>query len=261
MKIAYIGIDLFFPALVALYEKGCEIAEIFTCQTDNVTEFNIDVVSFAKKHKIPYKTSRITVEDIARLRGKGCQAAVCGGYYYRIPVAEDFPIVNIHPSLLPMGRGPWPMPVSILRGDKKSGVTLHKIAEGFDTGDILIQREFTLSPDENLESFMEKASCIAAELMETLLENFDELWNGAKPQGEGEYLDEPSEECRTVSADMTVREADLILRAFYGYECFYGEGEKRIAFIHGRAEQGKAEGLPEIRNGYIRFEKIVGYKK
>lgn len=39
--------------------------------------------------------------------------------------------VNLHPALLPEGRGPWPMPTAILRG-KSSGVTLHKLAEESD---------------------------------------------------------------------------------------------------------------------------------
>ena len=124
MKIAYIGIDLFYPAIEALESLGCEILEIFTCETDNVTEFNVKITDFADKRNIPCKTSRITRDDIARLLKNGCEMAVCGGYYFKIPADTDLPIVNIHPSLLPVGRGSWPMALSILQGDKKSGVTM-----------------------------------------------------------------------------------------------------------------------------------------
>ena len=54
MKIAYIGIDLFYPVLIALEKNGCEIEKIFTCKTDNITEFNIQIVDYAKKNNIPY---------------------------------------------------------------------------------------------------------------------------------------------------------------------------------------------------------------
>ena len=142
LKIAYIGIDLFFYALQSLVNLGCEVVEIFTCKTDNKTEFNVQICEFAKTNRIPCKMERITKEDILRLKDKGVEFAVCGGYYFRIPWDSELPIVNIHPSLLPVGRGSWPMPQTILKGLKKSGVTVHKIAEGFDEGDILLQREF-----------------------------------------------------------------------------------------------------------------------
>ena len=43
MKAAYVGIDLLYPALPALADTGCEILRVFTCETDNVTEFNTQV--------------------------------------------------------------------------------------------------------------------------------------------------------------------------------------------------------------------------
>ncbi len=55
MKVAYIGLDLFYPALETLKKLGCEIVEIFTCETDNVTEFNQQICNFAKKNNINRK--------------------------------------------------------------------------------------------------------------------------------------------------------------------------------------------------------------
>ena len=51
MKIAYIGIDLFFPALKELEKQGCEILKIFNCKTDNITEFNTKIVGYAVKRE------------------------------------------------------------------------------------------------------------------------------------------------------------------------------------------------------------------
>lgn len=42
-EIAYVGIDALYPALPALAEAGCEIGWVFSCETDNVTEFNLQV--------------------------------------------------------------------------------------------------------------------------------------------------------------------------------------------------------------------------
>lgn len=253
MKLAYIGIDLFFDALVALDKLSCEIAEIFTCKTDNKTEFNIKIRDFAEQRGIPCSLQRITAEDIARLKRSGCDFGVCAGYYYKIPADTGFPIVNIHPSLLPLGRGPWPMPLSILRGDKKSGVTIHKIAKGFDTGDILLQREFDIAENETLVSFMEKACALIPPMLGELTENFGELWNNARPQqGEG-YDQMPSREQMTVNSRMTAADADKILRAFLGYECFY---EDKFEIIGGRAFKGEPpkDSLP-LSDGYVKYEK------
>lgn len=254
MKIAYIGIDLFYPALEELCRLGCEIAEIFTCETDNETEFNEKIIEFAECEGIPYSLKRITREDIGRLVREGCDFAICAGYYYHIPSDSGFPIVNIHPSLLPKGRGSWPMPWAILDGLSESGVTIHKIAEGFDTGDILLQQRFRLSENETLVGFMEKACACLPEMLLELTENFDELYRNAKPQGEGEYLEAPSEEDFTVTPHMTADKTDLILRAFLGYECIYDTGNAKYRMIGGKVTSQKSE-FP-VCGGFIHADRV-----
>ncbi len=255
MKIAYIGIDLFYPALEKLQELGCEIPEIFTCEVDNVCEFNLKICEFAEVNNVPISKKPISREDIQRLTEKGCSFVICGGYYFRIPYDTKLPIVNIHPSLLPLGRGSWPMAQSILWQHKKSGVTIHKIAEGFDVGDILLQSEFLLEDNETHQTFMEKANSVLVEMLPRLVKNFDGLYKSARPQGEGEYWKAPAEDDYTVTPDMSVATADLILRAFYGYECIYkGKGEKRT-IIGGRAvlsEDLSDKEFP-LTDGYITF--------
>lgn len=261
MRIAYIGIDLFYPALERLEGLGCEIIELFTCKTDNVTEFNVKVTEFAKKRNIPCNYSPISRTDIERLLKNGCDAAICGGYYFKIPSDTLLPIVNIHPSLLPIGRGPWPMAQAILWQHKKSGVTIHKIAEGFDTGDILLQREFELSADETHCTFMEKANRVLCEMIKTLIADFDSLYKCAAPQVGGEYWQLPEESDYTVTPDMTAEEADLIFRAFYGYECIYENKDGKTVLLGARAV--KCDNLEDsafpLIDGYVKYQKI--YKK
>lgn len=260
MKIAYIGIDLFFTALENLEKFGCEIGEIFTCETDNITEFNIEICNYAKKHNIPCKMTRITTEDIRRLKNEQYDFAICAGYYFKIPADTGFPIINIHPSLLPVGRGSWPMPQTILKGMKKSGVTIHKIAEGFDTGDILLQREFNLTEDETLVSFMGKVYALIPQMLSELVQNFDKLYAKAIPQSEADYWVAPTDEDMTVTQDMTADTADLILRAFLGYECIYQGNGKNCKIIGGRAHTGTAaekDNTLPIKDGYIIYTKSI----
>lgn len=253
MRIAYVGIDLLYSGLEALWDNNCEILKIFTCQTNNITEFNVKIVEFALSNKIPYTMERITINDILWLKKMGCELIVCAGYYYKIPVDESIPMINIHPTLLPLGRGSWPMPLIILRRDRKSGVTFHKISEGFDEGDIVLQKEFDISPNENHETYMKKSGELIYEMIRELLKNFELLYSNAKPQGPGEYLKEPEKEIYTLNENMSFEEADLILRAFYGYECYYEKEGKIYELIKGKVVRGKKEGENlTVKGGYIK---------
>lgn len=149
MKIAYFGYDALCDCLFALERAGCEIAEIFTCPTDNRFEFNHKIMEYARRKQIPCCAAPVRSEDLLRLSRIGCRAAFCAGYFYKIPVSEgSLPIVNVHPSLLPEGRGAWPVPVQILRQMDHGGVTLHKVAASWDRGDILLQKSFSIAPEE-----------------------------------------------------------------------------------------------------------------
>lgn len=254
MKVAYAGIDLFAPALETLIAQGCEILQVFTCKTDNITEFNTKITALAAENGIPCTQERICREDLERLRLQGCELFLCAGYYYLIPIVDALPMMNVHPALLPEGRGAWPMPVTILRGLKKSGVTLHKMSVSFDTGEILLQREFAVSPKENLQSFSQKQCSFLPELVRELISDLSGVLSRAVPQGEGSYWECPTEKDWTVTSEMTAVQADLILRAFYGYECIYLHDNEKYELIRGCVTDEKTP-LP-IRGGYLRAERI-----
>ncbi len=56
-------------------------------------------------------------------------------------------LFNIHFSLLPKYKGMYPSVLPILNGDPETGVTLHMIRQGIDTGEIIVQRSFPIEPD------------------------------------------------------------------------------------------------------------------
>lgn len=257
MKIVYIGIDLMFPALQALYDL-CEIREIVTCETDNVTEFNTKVCEFAREHQIPFKTGKIQTSDLKAWKDAGADMAVCGGYYHKIPVSETFPIVNIHPSLLPMGRGAWPMPVTILKGLDRSGITIHKMTEELDGGDILLQREIPVYKEDNLETLTKRLHSLLPGMMEQLVREYSYLCEHAGKQGSGEYWPLQEEKDYPITPDMTWQEAERILRAFYGYECIYDTGKEKFGMIGGVAYYGESyeETTFVLADGYIYGQKV-----
>ncbi|MDO4338834.1 MAG: formyltransferase family protein [Eubacteriales bacterium] len=255
-KIAYIGIDLLYPALPVL-ASFCEIAEVVSCRTDNETEFNREVCAFAERNHIPLKIGKVCPEDLERWYREGCRFAVCGGYYYKIPVSDKLPVINIHPALLPIGRGAWPMPVTILKGLDKSGVTLHKMTDRLDEGDILLQREIPVYPRDNHRTLLERQRQLLPEMMKRLVSDFDALYRDAVPQEDGEYWETVEEQDFPIMPRMKPEEADLILRAFYGYECIYDTGAEKYGVLEGQAHKGEGstDNLP-LNGGFISAKRI-----
>ncbi|MCS6895066.1 MAG: methionyl-tRNA formyltransferase [Bacteroidia bacterium] len=76
-----------------------------------------------------------------------------------------FGALNIHPSLLPAYRGPAPIPWSIMAGEKVTGITIFRIREGVDTGEIVLQRSFPLPEEWDAGELTRFLSQIGADLL------------------------------------------------------------------------------------------------
>lgn len=68
----------------------------------------------------------------------------------------EYGCINIHGSLLPKYRGAAPMQRAIMEGEKVSGVTSMYMAEGLDTGDMLLTEEVEITEEDNFESVHDK---------------------------------------------------------------------------------------------------------
>lgn len=220
MRIAYLGYDILSPCLRALEESGCSVMKVFSFPTDDEFEFSREVEAFARERGLPFTRERITLREIRRLKAQGCEAIFSAGYPYRVPIDHSLPIVNVHPSLLPVGRGGWPMPVTILRGLKESGVTLHKMEDDFDTGDILLQESFPVGPEDTLETMTGQIRVIGARLCRNMAADFSALWAAGRAQGAGEYWPCPRKPDYTIRETTPPQETARILRAFFGYDCY-----------------------------------------
>jgi methionyl-tRNA formyltransferase len=211
MKIAYFGYDFFFACMEELVSQGHEIYKVFTFPCDNKYNFNARVIALAEKVGAEMKTDRPTKGDIERLAQEGCELIVSAGYQYKIPVlSESMPYaINIHPTLLPEGRGPWPLPWIVLKGLKESGVTVHKLSERMDEGDILLQKKFDVTDRDDLETISCKSQMAAVDLIRKLMADFENHWKNARPQSGGSYWPMPTLEEQTIDWNKGV---DNILR-------------------------------------------------
>ncbi len=77
--------------------------------------------------------------------------------------------LNIHGSLLPKYRGRTPHVWAIINGETKTGITVHRINEGVDTGDILLQKEIVIKHKDTGNDILRKYNKIYPELVERSL--------------------------------------------------------------------------------------------
>lgn len=80
----------------------------------------------------------------------------------------DYPIhgcMNVHGSLLPALRGAAPMQRAIMEGHPVTGITTMYMADGIDTGDMLLKAELAIEPDDNFETVHDKLATLGAETM------------------------------------------------------------------------------------------------
>jgi methionyl-tRNA formyltransferase len=216
MKIAYFGYDFFYSCLEHILDAGHEVLGLYTFETDNKYNFNEKVTSLAKSRGVPIKNSKVSVGDLTLLERQECELLVVAAYPYRIPIGSTvLRGVNVHPSLLPEGRGPWPLPHVILMGLQEGGVSIHKLASKFDSGAVLAQRRFSVdTANENIETLSCKLQLAAAPLLAGVLAQLDSYWLNAVTQGEGSYWPFPSDEDMMLDWNKGVMDIHRVVRAY-----------------------------------------------
>ena len=220
MRFAFAGIDFLGDVFLTLIEGGWQPVKLFTRPCDKVYDFHETVVGRARSLNIPVQLSRIRPPDLAALASLRCDALVVAGYPWLVTGWESHLRygLNIHPSPLPLGRGPYPLFQAILSGAREWGVTAHKLEPAFDTGAIVAQERFPVAPDETHDSLLAKCQIGAKRVAVTLATELPRLWQAAAPQGNGSYWPRIGEVQRTLDWTRSVAEVLRTIRAFGSIE-------------------------------------------
>jgi methionyl-tRNA formyltransferase len=104
---------------------------------------------------------------LERVRAAKPEAVVvCAfGQLIREPLLSEFPILNVHPSLLPRWRGAAPIERAIMAGDERTGVCIMRLTEGLDSGPVALREEVTIAPGEDFESLSARLADLGGELL------------------------------------------------------------------------------------------------
>jgi methionyl-tRNA formyltransferase len=180
MRIVFIGTgEIGVPTLRALLESDHEIAGVVTQpdkpvgRTQKIQSPPIKAALAEMKMSIlqpPRIKDRQSIEEIRALQPDVIVVMAYGQILP--PEVLEIPKVaclNLHASLLPRWRGAAPIQAAIAAGDGETGITVMYMNEGLDTGDILLQREIDILPDETGGSLHDRLGEVApAALLESL---------------------------------------------------------------------------------------------
>ncbi len=138
-------------------------------------------------------------ELIQKIQELDVDAAVVCSFNYKIPKvllnATKDGFINVHPSMLPKYRGGNPYSRVIMNGETETGVTIHFMDEGFDTGDIIAQKAYHIHSKATMGTLFNELNVIGIELLLQVLQAYEtqELPRISQPKGDfisGKGLDD-----------------------------------------------------------------------
>lgn len=243
MKLVFCGTPQFaVPTLEALIEKH-DIALVVT-QPDRPQGRGLElapspVKQTAENHRLPieqpYKIKN-NVEFRTRLESIAADAIIVVGYGRIVPpwmlALPKYGNINLHGSLLPKYRGAAPIQWAIASGERVSGVTTMLLNEGLDTGDILLQRELAIEPDDTAITYGRRLAEIGADLMTETLSGLEKGAVTPRPQDHGQASLAPILKKEDGTADFTLP-AEAIYNRLRGFQpwpgCFTNFRGKKLA--------------------------------
>ena len=185
MRIVFFGTpDFAVPALEALIRADYEIVMVVTQPDRKKGRGDKLAMSPVKEcaiaHALPvFQPEKVREKEaLQRIRETEPDIGVVAAFGQIFPTEllemPRFGCVNIHASLLPRHRGASPIQQAILDGDSETGVTLQQMADGVDTGDILLQKKIPIGAEDTGGSMFDRLAALGAELITEALPMIEE---------------------------------------------------------------------------------------
>ncbi len=186
MRIIVNGQQAFGKAVLeALLDRGDEVVAVF-CAPDKEGRPADPIKEAALARGLPlYQPASYKDEEtLAQLRALEPDLMVMAYVTIFVPqAARDIPThgsICFHPSLLPLHRGPSSINWPIIWGSTRTGLTIFYPDDGLDEGDILLQKEVDIGPDETLGTvYFQKIFQLGVDAM---LESVDLIRDGKAPR-------------------------------------------------------------------------------
>ena len=226
-KVIFLGTpDFSIPTLDKLYrDSDIDLMFVLTKQdkkSDRGMKVNFSPVkNYCIEHNIKYyqpnklKTDREIISLIKDSEPDFLVVVAYGEILSKEILDIPRACINGHASLLPKYRGSSPIQGCILNGDRVTGVTTMLMAEGLDSGDILLKSELTLSGNEDCEFLFNKLSTMTADLVIDTLENFEDIKKIPQNESDASYVKLVKKEDGFV--DLKNEKIDILCRKVRAY--------------------------------------------
>ncbi|HEY4964724.1 MAG TPA: methionyl-tRNA formyltransferase [Candidatus Saccharimonadales bacterium] len=173
------GVSTKTPIFSGLIDAGYDIAALVISQDGFGTDKKLrepEIIGLAKQHGIKIISPVKLGDAIDEIKSLKAEAAVLVAFGKIVPqeVLDIFPIgiINVHPSLLPLHRGPTPIESVMRSGETKSGVSIMKLSRGMDSGPIYAQKQIKLEGNETKQALTEKLNLLGRDM---ILANLEEI--------------------------------------------------------------------------------------
>lgn len=223
MRIVFMGTpDFAVPSLQALIDAGHDVCAVYTQPDKPQGRKQIltapPVKTLALEHDIPvFQPNTLKNEDEqARLRELAPEVIIVVAYGKLLPKAVlDIPphgCINVHGSLLPRWRGAAPIQWAVIAGDEMAGVTTMQMAEGLDTGDMLLTYETKVGEKETAGELFDRLAQSGAELLTQTLVKLDEITPRPQDDAQSCYAHMLDKQMAVIDWSKSAHEIDCLIR-------------------------------------------------
>ena len=264
MKIVFMGTpDFAVPALERLLKEH-EVVCVYTREPklsgrgNKLNKTPVHLVAEANGVEVRTPKTLRNSEEQQKFADLKADVAVVAAYglILPLPVLEAYPFgcLNLPASLLPRWRGAAPIQRAVEAGDAQSGVTVMQVAEGLDTGDMLLKGEVAINSSTTGGELHDKLALLGADLISEVLADIKSFKPTPQPQDLACYAAKiDKSECKldfNQKADVLCRK----IRAFNPYPAMFFEygGERfKVLEAHKAEKYAPAGTIIEENNSLL----------
>ncbi len=264
MKVVFMGTpDFAVPALERLIKEH-DVVCVYTREPklsgrgNKLNKTPVHLVAEANGIEVRTPKTLRNIDEQQKFAALNADVAVVAAYglILPLPVLEAYPFgcLNLHASLLPRWRGAAPIQRAVEAGDAKSGVTVMQVAEGLDTGDMLLKGEVEITSTTTGGELHDKLALVGADLISAVLSDVKSFTPQPQPQDGACYAAKiDKSECKldfNQKADVLCRK----IRAFNPYPAMFFEygGERfKVLEAHKTEKYAPAGTIIEENNSLL----------
>lgn len=266
MKILYLGSDVYYDTFKYLVENH-EVIALYTYHNDEDYFNEYEVVKLANKHNVSVHYENLEANVIVDyFQNKGVNLIFSAEYDRIIPTPDikEFRAVNVHGSLLPIGRGYYPIESAFDLNENRCGVTIHELISKVDQGKILFQYAYPIDKKtSSIDCYIKNAKAVRG-VVEDLINNIDDYFDSGVAQTQVlPYWKKPVVEHLTITHELSVIECEEIYRKYNKLSQILIDNKKYyVVSLIGSNEEvendyiiiGNNSFIYKVKDGYIQLE-------